>query len=238
MTTATSGRARSAVPWLFALAGLLTILSPLVLVGFWVADGGWVALAAFVADLLAALLAAVTATVLAAQRGVRRVRTVVSGHPGGRAGRLAEHHAARWQVARQRFGRLQGEYAAYEADPRAVAARPALCDVTVPSTARFVQAYADAEYLVTDTEPVGPRREEFALAVDRAVAAWHDAVRVADGLAASSPAVPHETRAVEPPRHPGSWTTAKPSSEYAEAADALRRAGARGVADLRRRMRA
>jgi len=232
------------------------------------------------------------ATVMAARRGVRAVRSVVSGHPDGRVGRMAAFHAARWSVARERFTALQREYAAYEADPTLVAARPALTDVSVPATARFVQAFADAEYLATDAEPTGQRREEFAAAVDRAVAAWADAQRVADGLAAARPAagsygvagagahgsagagsygsagtagagsadagpttptprwdpretapprvVPHHP-AIEPPRAAGARAGADgsgPRSEYADAAEAVRRAAARGVRDLRARMKA
>jgi len=208
---APSARRRSPVPWLYGLSALLVVLAVPVFLGVWIADGtleGVVpAVVAGIADLVAAAVAAVVATVLAARRGVRRVRTAVSGHPEGRAGRLAEHRAARWTVARERFRGLQREYAAFEADPRAVAARPALTDVAVPSTARFVEAYADADYLLTDLEPTGPRREEFAAAVDRAVAAWHDAVTVADALASpgASLGAAHDTRAVDPPRPPGAW---------------------------------
>ncbi len=234
-------RRRSVAPWLFGLAALLAILSPLVFLGVWVAEGtaeGIVAaLLATVLDLVAAAIAAVVATVLALQRGVVRVRTAVLGHPDGRAGRLAEHDAARWRLARDRFAALQREYAAFEADPRAVAARPALTDVTVPATARFVQALADAEYLRTDDEPTGPRRVEFANAVERAVDAWESACSVADGLARAHrdvdpPAPP--TRAVDPPRGP---TTATGRGEYADAAEAVRRAAVRGAKDLRERLR-
>jgi hypothetical protein len=238
----TPHRRRSAAPWLFGLAALLAILSPLVFLGVWVAEGtaeGVItALVATVLDLVAATIAAVVAAVLALQRGVVRVRTAVLGHPDGRAGRLAEHDAARWRLARDRFAALQREYAAFEADPGAVAARPALTDVTVPATARFVQALADAEYLRTDDEPVGPRRAEFANAVERAVDAWENACSVADGLArAHHGAVPPvgETRAVDPPRRPG---TATERGEYADAAEAVRRAAVRGAKDLRERLRA
>lgn len=238
----TPHRRRSAAPWLFGLAALLAILSPLVFLGVWVAEGtaeGVItALVASVLDLVAATIAAVVATVLALQRGVVRVRTAVLGHPDGRAGRLAEHDAARWRLARDRFAALQREYAAFEADPSAVAARPALTDVTVPATARFVQALADAEYLRTDDEPVGPRRAEFANAVERAVDAWENACSVADGLArAHHGRVPPaaETRAVDPPRRPG---TATERGEYADAAEAVRRAAVRGAKDLRERLRA
>jgi hypothetical protein len=233
---------RSAAPWLFGLAVLLGLLSPVIFLAVWVAagdvEGFGVALLAAVADLVAAAIAAVTATVIAIRRGVTRVRTVVHGHPQGRVGRMAEHEAARWHLARRRFADLQAEYAAFEADRFAVAARPALADVTVPATARFVQALGDAEFLATDTEPAGPRRAQFSAAVDRAVEAWESAQRVAEGLAQArrdraAPPV-HETRAVDPapPR------VAPPGSEYTQAADAVRRAAARGARDLRDRLRA
>lgn len=312
---------RSPVPWLYGLSVLLVLISPLVFLGVWVGEGSLEgiadALLIAIADLVAAAIAAIVATVMAARRGVRAVRSVVSGHPDGRVGRMAAFHAARWSVARERFTTLQREYAAYEADPTLVAARPALTDVSVPATARFVQAFADAEYLATDTEPTGQRREEFAAAVDRAVAAWADAQRVADGLAAARPAagsfgsagagyhgsaaagsygaagvygsagtgshgaagaygsagtgssaatgtgsadagpttptprwdpretapprvVPHHP-AIEPPRAAGVRAGADgsgPRSEYADAAEAVRRAAARGVRDLRARMKA
>ncbi|MEJ2890034.1 hypothetical protein [Actinomycetospora aeridis] len=232
---------RSAAPWLYGLAGLLTLLSPVIFLAVWVAagdlEGLGVALLAAVADLVAAIIAAIVATVLAVRRGVTRVRTVVHGHPQGRVGRLAEHDAARWHLARDRFASLQAEYAAFEADRYAVAARPALADVTVPATARFVQAMGDAEFLATDEEPSGPRRAEFSAAVDRAASAWEDAQRVAEGLAQSrrggeAPEA-RETRAVDPapPR------VNPPGSEYTQAADAVRRAAVRGAKDLRDRLR-
>ncbi|GAA4912488.1 hypothetical protein EV188_101790 [Actinomycetospora succinea] len=230
---------RSAAPWLYGLAGLLTLLSPVIFLAVWVAAGDMeglgVALLAAVADLVAAIIATIIATIIAVRRGVTRVRTVVHGHPQGRVGRLAEHDAARWHLARDRFATLQAEYAAFEADKYAVAARPALADVTVPATARFVQAMGDAEFLATEEEPSGPRRAEFAAAVDRAAAAWQDAQRVAEGLAQSRHVAPApETRAVDPapPR------VNPPGSEYTQAADAVRRAAVRGARDLRDRLRA
>ena len=231
---------RSAAPWLFGVAVLLAVLSPLVFLGTWIAvgdlEGLGVALLAAVADLVAAALAAIVATVLAVRRGITRVRTVVHGHPQGRAGRLAEHDAARWHLAGERFAALQAEYAAFEADPRAVAARPALADVTVPATARFVQALGDAEFLRTDTEPPAPRRAEFAAAVDRAVEAWESAQCVAEGLARARHTPAGETRAVGPA--PPRVAVPGGSSEYAQVAEAVRRAAARGARDLRDRLRA
>lgn len=240
------GQKRSAAPWLFGVAALLALLSPVIFLAVWVAagdiEGVGVALLAAVADLFLAAVAAITAAVLAVRRGVTRVRTVVHGHPQGRVGRMAEHDVARWHLARQRFVELQAEYAAFEADRHAVAARPALADVTVPATARFVQALGDAEFLSTETEPAPPRRAEFTAAVDRASTAWEDAQRVAEGLAEARRAghpgdaepAARETRAVDPapPR------VALPGSEYTQAADAVRRAAARGARDLRDRLRA
>ncbi|WP_018334860.1 hypothetical protein [Actinomycetospora chiangmaiensis] len=226
---------RSAVPWLYGLSVLLVIVSPLVFLGAWVADGtieGFgAALLAAVADLVAAALAAFVATVLAAQRGVRRVRTVVLGHPDGRSGRLAEYRAARWALARDRFAALQRDYAAFESDPRAVAARPALVDVSVPATEAFVEALADAQMLATPTEPGDPHREQFVAAVDRAVAAWDAARRHADALAGSMPGPPRAA-ATRPPR------AVPPPDEYAAVAEAVRRAAARGMRDLQGRLRA
>lgn len=229
---------RSAVPWLYGIAVLLTVISPLVFLGAWVADGtleGFgAALLAAVADLVAAAIAAIVATVLAAQRGVRRVRSVVLGHPDGRSGRLSEHRAARWALARDRFAALQRDYAAFESDPRAVAARPALVDVSVPATGAFVEALGDAQVLATPTEPGDPHRTDFVAAVDHAVAASDEARRVADVLAARQapqavPPRPAETRPPEP---------AAPADEYAAVAEAVKQAAARGMRDLRSRMRA
>jgi hypothetical protein len=237
---------RSAVPWLYGLAALLLLLVPIVLLGVWVGGAGLgAALLAAVADLVAAVIAAATATVLLARRGVRRVRTVVLGHPAGRSGRLAEHGAARWVLARDRFAALAAEYARAESDPREVAARPALVDVTVPATARFVEALGDAQELATPGEPADPRhRELFVAAVDRAVAAWDEARRTADALAADALAT--ETLVVEEPAQapptlaPGTARRGQIAGrdEYGVAAQAVRAAAARGVRDLRQRLRA
>ena len=238
MVEGTTPLRRTAVPWLYGLAVLLVVLSPVVFLGVWVADGTMdglgSALLAAVADLVAALIAAVAATVLVARRGVRRVRSVVVGHPGGRAGRLAAHGSARWTLARDRFAVLQREYARVESDPREVAARPALVDVSVPATGRFVEALADAQELVTQTEPAEPRhRERFAAAVDRAVAAWDEACRTAEALGTERGPAP----VAEPTGAPGTGPAAG-RDEYAAMADAVRQAAARGMRDLRDRMRA
>jgi hypothetical protein len=230
---------RSAVPWLYGLAALLVLLVPVVLLGVWVGGAGLgAALLAAVADLVAAMIAAAAATVVLARRGVRRVRTVVLGHPDGRTGRLAEHGAARWVLARDRFAALGAEYARAESDPREVAARPALVDVSVPATARFVEALGEAHELATPTEPADPRRRDaFVVAVDRAVAAWDEARRTADALAADAVVGPKP--APVPTLAPGAARrTTVGRDEYGAAAEAVRAAAARGVRDLRERLRA
>jgi hypothetical protein len=259
MAGGTTPLRRTAVPWLYGLAVLLAVLSPVLFLGVWVADGTveglGAALLAAVADLVAAAIAAAVATVILARHGVRRVRTVVLGHPDGREGRLSAYGSARWMLARDRFAALQREYTSVESDPREVAARPALVDVSVPSTGRFVEALADAQDLATATEPADPRRrEEFVVAVDRAVAAWAEACRTAEALAearARSFAEPRVESVVEPRSAPVVTPAptlapgaSRPSragvdrDEYAAVADAVRQAAARGVRDLRDRMRA
>ncbi|MCD2197095.1 hypothetical protein LQ327_27360 [Actinomycetospora endophytica] len=240
MTDRTTPLRRTAVPWLYGLAVLLTVLSPVVFLGVWVAegtmDGLGAALLAAVVDLVAAVIAAGVATVMVTRRGVRRVRSVVVGHPDGRAGRLAAHGSARWTLARDRFAALQREYAGVESDPREVAARPALVDVSVPATGRFVEALAVAQGLATPTEPADPHhREQFTAAVDRAVATWDEARRNAEALAPQPAPEPAPTLA------PGASPAGQPGAdrdEYAAVADAVRQAAARGMRDLRDRMRA
>jgi hypothetical protein len=137
---------RSAAPWLFGLALLLVLLSPIVFLAVLTTGDGdgdiLTAVVATLADLAAATFAAVVAVVLMLRRGTTWVRTAVTGHPQGRAGRLAEDHAARWRLARDRFAALCTEWTAFEADRGAVVRRPALADVSVPATARFVDATA------------------------------------------------------------------------------------------------
>ncbi|WP_214406717.1 hypothetical protein [Pseudonocardia lacus] len=78
----------------------------------------------------------------------------------------------RWTRARERFGALRGGYAAYECDPMQVLRLPALADVSVPSTARFVDAFAEAQALDTDAFPGSEHAERFVAAVDAAERAW------------------------------------------------------------------
>ncbi|MEO7195856.1 MAG: hypothetical protein ABIZ05_13755 [Pseudonocardiaceae bacterium] len=87
-----------------------------------------------------------------------------------------------WPAARARFAELRGEYGQFECDPLAVLRLPALADVTVPSTGRFVDAFAEAQALDTDGEPPPAHRARFATAVDQAWRAWHAARDAAERI--------------------------------------------------------
>jgi hypothetical protein len=87
-----------------------------------------------------------------------------------------------WARARQRFHTLRGEYAAYECDAMQVLRLPALADVAVPSTARFVDAFAEAQALETDAFPGGSHAAGFVAAVDRAERAWRAAREAAERI--------------------------------------------------------
>ena len=81
-----------------------------------------------------------------------------------------------WRATRARFVQLRSEYGQFECDPLAVLRLPALTDVSVASTGRFVDAFAEAQALDTDTEPPAAHCARYATAVDQAWRAW-DAAR-------------------------------------------------------------
>jgi hypothetical protein len=87
-----------------------------------------------------------------------------------------------WESARDRFSALRAEYAAFECDPMQVLHRPALTDVSVGSTARFVDAFAEAQALETDSYPPREHGASFVSAVDKAERAWRAAVEAADRI--------------------------------------------------------
>ncbi|MHA6793228.1 hypothetical protein ACVGVM_06865 [Pseudonocardia bannensis] len=87
-----------------------------------------------------------------------------------------------WPQARARFDMLRREYAAYECDPMQVLRLPALSDVTVPSTGRFVEAFAEAQALETDSPPAHTHAAAFVAAVDRAERAWRAARDAAERI--------------------------------------------------------
>ena len=126
-----------------------------------------------------------------------------------------------WAHARQRFAALRGEYAAYECDPMAVLRLPALSDVTVPSTGRFVEAFAEAQALETDAFPPESHATVFVIAVERAERAWRAARDAAERIRLSN-LTPEERSAVE--RVIKLLTTARDSDNDAERLAAYARA--------------
>ncbi|MER5674444.1 hypothetical protein [Pseudonocardia alni] len=101
-----------------------------------------------------------------------------------------------WRRARAEFQRLRAEFAAHEADPLAVLRRPALSDTTVAATARFVDAFAEAQALDTDGYPGEPHAGTHVRAVDAARRAWTAAVDAADRIRLAG-LDPEERRTVE-----------------------------------------
>jgi hypothetical protein len=101
-----------------------------------------------------------------------------------------------WRGSRERFDRLRSDYAAYECDPMGVLRLPALADVAVPSTARFVDAFAEAQALDSDAYPGPDHARRFATAVDGAERAWAAARDAAQRIRLSSLS-PAERGAVE-----------------------------------------
>ena len=126
-----------------------------------------------------------------------------------------------WAHARRRFDALRSAYAAYECDPMAVLRLPALADVSVPSTARFVDAFAEAQALDTDALPRRHARPAYVAAVDRAERAWHAARQAAERIRLSTLS-PAERATVE--RVIKLLTTARDSDNDAERLAAYTRA--------------
>ena len=118
-----------------------------------------------------------------------------------------------WNGARRRFAALRAEYAAFECDPMQVLRLPALADVSVPSTGRFVDAFAEAQALETDDYPHGDHGAKFVAAVDRAERAWKAAREAAERIRLSN-LTPAERNTVE--RVIKVLTTARDSDSDAE----------------------
>lgn len=98
-----------------------------------------------------------------------------------------------WRAARTRFAELRSSYAEYECDPLAVLRLPALADVSVSSTARFIEAFAEAQALDTDAPPPPRHGAQYIAAVDRARRAWTAAREAAERIQASN--LPEKERA-------------------------------------------
>jgi hypothetical protein len=211
--------------WLLA-SGLVTILATFM---------AWGLLAIVVMagiDASPALMVAVAASVFVVGHRRRRRRA----HRFGAAGTapLPRHPAPpprpvpprpdlAWSRARARFTDLRAAYAAYECDPMAVLHLPALSDVTVPSTARFVDAFAEAQALETDSFPPERHAALFVAAVERAQRAWQAARDAAERIRLSN-LTPAERHAVE--RVIKLLTTARDSDSDAERLAAYSRARA------------
>ncbi|MEU6697310.1 hypothetical protein [Pseudonocardia sp. NPDC046786] len=126
-----------------------------------------------------------------------------------------------WRRARADHQRLRAEFLEHETDPMAVLRRPALSDVTVPSTARFVDAFAAAQALDTDGYPGEPYGARYRRAVEAARRAWRAAVDAADRIRLSGLSA-EERRTVE--RVVKLLTTARDSDSEPERLAAYARA--------------
>lgn len=169
------------------------------------------------------------------RRSARRRRAQASGPDAAAPRRSA---AESWTAAKADFDRLRAEYAAHECDPMQVLRRPALSDVSVPSTARFVDAFAEAQAMDTDTHPGEPYDAAYTVAVAKAQRAWRAAQDAADRIRLSN--VPeHERGSIE--RVLKMLTTARDSSSeherltaYARARSELDRLDRAGIVHLPR----
>lgn len=187
--------------------------------------GGMAAVATLVTVLLTIgpllLTGAAAVAVVSARRRHRRPVVTRGPVPGTRpvtpAGPAAPVGPAApmpdWAGARARFDRLRSAYGQFECDPLAVLRLPALTDVTVPSTGRFVEAFAEAQALDTDVEPPPAHRDHYIAAVDAAWRCWRAALDAAQrirlaGIPAEEHAIVH--RAIK------LLTVARDSDHHAE----------------------
>ncbi|HEY2765116.1 MAG TPA: hypothetical protein VGJ13_14090 [Pseudonocardiaceae bacterium] len=175
---------------------------PLLVLGAVLLAGGMAAVVTLVTALitigpLLLVGAAVVAVVSARRRHQRPVtrgqrRPVPVTRPVAPVGRAAP--VPDWAGARARFDRLRSAYGQFECDPLAVLRLPALTDVTVPSTGRFVAAFAEAQALDTDAEPPSAHRDRYIAAVDAAWRCWQAALDAAQRIRlAGIPAEEHAT---------------------------------------------
>lgn len=188
---------------------------------------------------LPGLLVGGTAIALARHSRRRAIAAGTAPLPARQAAPRPEHV---WSRARERFSALRAEYAAFECDPMQVLHRPALADVSVASTGRFVDAFAEAQALETDSYPPGDHGASFVSAVDRAERAWRAAVEAADRIRLSGLS-PAERGTVE--RVIKLLTTARDSDSdperlaaYARARSELAKLDRAGIVHLPRTARA
>lgn len=161
--------------------GPLLVVCAVVLAAVGVAGA---ALVAVVAMLMPFMLFAVGTVVVIRHLHRRHRRAVGRRHPTPtQAPPLTRAAPAPdWRASRARFAQLRGEYGRFECDPLAVLRLPALADVTVPATGRFVDTFAEAQALDTDTEPPAAHLARYATAVDQAWRAWQAAREAAERI--------------------------------------------------------
>jgi hypothetical protein len=157
---------------------LLVLLCAAVLAGAGVAT---VALFALVAVLGQVLLVG-AGSVAVVRHLHRRRRAMGAGKPAAVPPAPRAAPVPDWRAARASFAQLRGEYGQFECDPLAILRLPALTDVTVASTGRFVDAFAEAQALDTDTEPPPAHSARFTTAVDQAWRAWRAARDAAERI--------------------------------------------------------
>jgi hypothetical protein len=87
---------------------------------------------------------------------------------------------ARWDEAVARHAATAQAYAQFECDLHALLRLPALADVGQPATARFLDAFAEANALRTERYPGPDYAQRFADAVERAEQGWSAAVEAAE----------------------------------------------------------
>ncbi|TCK25490.1 hypothetical protein [Pseudonocardia endophytica] len=174
-------------------------------------------------------------------RLVRRARRAAPAPDVPQQGRPATGEQV-WNRAKAEFDRVRAEYTAHECDPMAVLRRPALSDVSVASTARFVDAFAEAQALDTETYPGSPHDAGFVAAAEHASRAWQAAQDAADRIRLSG-LPPAERSSVE--RVLKLLTTARDSDSeperlaaYARARSELDRLDRAGIVHLPRTARA
>lgn len=200
------------------------LLLPLVL--FVVAAGISAVLAAVVTA--AAAFALALPLLLVGGIAFHRVRRRLRARSAGTAPLPGRSSAPRrpdvvWRHARDRFHTLAAAYAAHECDAMNVLRLPALSDVAVPSTGRFVEAFAHAQALESDAFPGEEHATQFTAAVDRAERAWRAAREAAERIRLSG-LTPAERAGVE--RVIKLLTTARDSDNEPERLAAYSRARA------------
>ncbi len=87
---------------------------------------------------------------------------------------------ARWDDAVQRHHATALAFGEFECDLRELLRLPALADVEQPATARFVDAFAEANALRTEQFPGREYAQRFVGAVERAEQGWAAAVEAAE----------------------------------------------------------